>query len=118
MRNYIGKKGVLKSAAFQLLLIFQSLTLWKKRASKRPRWPGSRLVGRSSTALRGASAGTPVHARQSTKILKEIAYLAVEIDVLLPQLFDLADRVNDRRMMFSAEAPADFRQRGARQRLA
>ena len=43
---------------------------------------------------------------------------AVEIPVFLPEIFNLLDRVNDRRMMFTAETAADFRQRRMGQHLA
>jgi hypothetical protein len=54
----------------------------------------------------------------SAERLYEIVDKAVEISIALPKRVDLANRVNDRRMVFAAEALPDLRQRGIRQRLA
>ena len=53
-----------------------------------------------------------------TKRRQEGVDKRVEIPVALAQRFDLADGMNHRRVVFAAEAPAYFWQRGIRQRLA
>ena len=51
----------------------------------------------------------------SLECLKKGRDQRVEIVIPFSQLFDLLDRVNDRRVMLSAEASADLRQRRVRQ---
>ena len=71
------------------------------------------LFGRSAAPeeLPQQVSSTHVHAtcgkaRRLPESFKKIAYQRVEIRVLLPQVFDLADGVDDRRMVLAAEAPA------------
>ena len=47
----------------------------------------------------------------SSECLKKGRDQRVEIVILFSQLFDLLDRVDDRRVMLASEASADFRQR-------
>src|SRR5947207_11083897 len=54
----------------------------------------------------------------SSKSFEKTAHQRVEIPVLLSQVFHLSNRVDNGRVVLPAEAPADFRQRRMRQRLA
>src|SRR5436190_21454991 len=54
----------------------------------------------------------------SAKSFEKIANQGVEIAVLFSLIFHLANRVDDRRLMFAAEAAAYLRQRRVGQRLA
>ena len=47
----------------------------------------------------------------SSECLKKGCDQRVEIVILFSQLFDLLDRVDDRRVMFASEASTNFRQR-------
>jgi len=54
----------------------------------------------------------------SAKTFQETGDQVVEIAVLLAQFFDLADGVDDGRVVLAAKAPADLRKRCVGQRLA
>ena len=57
-------------------------------------------------------------AGNSPERLEEGVDKVVEIAVAFPHRLDLADRVNDRRVMLAAEAPADLGKRCVRELLA
>src|SRR5438309_6862957 len=51
------------------------------------------------------------------KSFEKIADQGVEFAVVFSLIFDLSNRVNDRRVMFAAKTAPDFGQRGVGQRL-
>ena len=53
----------------------------------------------------------------SPECLKKGRDQRVEIVILFSQIFDLLDRMDDRRVMLASEASADFRQRRIGQRF-
>src|ERR1017187_9477882 len=54
---------------------------------------------------------------KSAERLEQIVHQAVERRITLPESLYFLNRVDNRGMMFAAKAPANFRQRGVRQRL-
>src|SRR5689334_4483257 len=81
-----------------------------------PPVPATSAVARIFSATRPQPACAK--ATVSAKSFEESRHQGVEIAVLFSELLDLADRVDDGRMVLAAEAAADLGQRRPRQRLA
>src|SRR5262245_26147209 len=80
-------------------------------------WKTGRL-NRSTAGLTGVSVEGCGKREISPERLEEVVDETVEISVAFPHVLDLADGVNDRRVMLSAVAAADLRKRRVRELLA
>src|SRR5262249_18970195 len=96
----------------------QYFNLWKKRAltERFQELEFSSTVAHSfsSGAVNRRCGKAPISAKPFEKVIHQ----AVEIRIALAEVFNLANRVNHRRVMFAAEAAPDLGQRRVRERFA